>query len=208
MNALIIVDVQNDFCPGGSLQVSDGDKIIPNINKLINEENFDLVIATQDWHPKDHVSFASNYGVKPFEFNEKANQVVWPTHCVQGTFGAELRKGLEQNKINYILRKGINKEIDSYSAFKDNSKVYDTMLTNLLNEADQIVITGIATEVCVKNTAIDAYELASLLFPEIIIISDACASLSKEGEEDTFNELKDLGEDLKIMTTEEYLIFN
>src|ERR1043166_5035395 len=121
MKALLLIDIQNDFLPGGSLAVPGGDKIIPLVNEL--QSNFDLVVATQDWHPPTHKSFASNHaGKKVFEEIQLNNlsQVLWPDHCVQGTHGAELSAAVNWNKTEAIFRKGTNPEIDSYSGFYDN----------------------------------------------------------------------------------------
>ena len=181
MRILIIVDVQNDFCPGGSLAVKDGDRIIPIINKLSNSGKYNLVIATQDWHPKGHISFASKYGVEPFAFNEDANQVVWPDHCVMNTTGAELRPNLDQSNIKFIIRKGMNPEVDSYSAFLENDKKTRTGLEKLIDDWSSIEldVVGIATDVCVLNTALDA---ARGSWRSVNVIVDACAAVTPEGE--------------------------
>jgi nicotinamidase/pyrazinamidase len=160
--ALIIVDMQNDFCPGGALEVKEGDKIINTINRLTKA--FEVVVATQDWHPSNHKSFASSHpGRKPFEIIELRGreQTLWPPHCIQGTYGAELVGGLDQSSIKAIFRKGMNPEIDSYSGFRDNLKEAITGLDGYLRSlgVDEIYICGLATDYCVYFTAMDGLEL-------------------------------------------------
>ena len=135
MVALILVDIQNDFIPGGTLPVPAGDEIIPLVNELQN--SFDLVVATQDWHPKNHKSFASNHtGKRPFDkiMLHGLEQVLWPDHCVQGSRGAQLHDDLDLNKVEAIFRKGMDAEIDSYSAFYDNGYKKSTGLAGYLRE--------------------------------------------------------------------------
>lgn len=125
MNALIIVDMQNDFVPGGNLAVNKGDEIIPLVNELQYCDKFDLIVATQDWHPKEHKSFAANHsGKNIFEqiYLNGLEQTLWPIHCVQSTFGAEFVSSLDMKKVEAIFRKGMDAEIDSYSGFFDNGK--------------------------------------------------------------------------------------
>lgn len=157
--ALIVIDVQNDFIPGGSLAVTDGDKIIPVINNLIS--SYDLVIATQDWHPENHQSFASQHsGKDEFEIMDLNGfqQVLWPNHCVQNTFGAEFHKDLNTNNIEAIFRKGMNPEIDSYSGFYDNGRLKSTGLTGYLKEKniEEIHFCGLAADFCVYFSIMDA----------------------------------------------------
>ncbi len=159
MKTLIIVDLQNDFIPGGSLEVPGGDNIISVINKLQNK--FDLIVATQDWHPGDHMSFASNHeGKKPFDKIEwhGMEQILWPDHCVQNTKGAELHQGLNTRKIEAIFRKGMDKNIDSYSGFYDNGHKKNTGLAGYLRErnAGDLYFCGLAADVCVQFTIKDA----------------------------------------------------
>lgn len=159
MKALIIIDVQNDFIPGGSLPVPNGDKVIPVINKI--QDKFDLIIATQDWHPQNHKSFASNnLPNKIFDkiILNRIEQILWPDHCVQGTNGANFHKDLVLNKVELILRKGMNPEIDSYSAFFDNGHLKSTGLSGYLRErkVNEIYLTGLAGDYCVYYTAKDA----------------------------------------------------
>lgn len=162
MKALIVVDIQNDFLQGGSLAVQGGNEIIPIINSI--QEKFDLVVATQDWHPKGHKSFASQHSNKSVYDKIDLNgieQVLWPDHCVQGTAGAEISSELNQNKIEAIFRKGMNTTIDSYSGFYDNGKLKCTGLGDFLKGrgVKEIFVCGLAADYCVYFTAKDALEL-------------------------------------------------
>jgi nicotinamidase/pyrazinamidase len=159
MKALIIVDVQNDFISGGALAVRDGDQIVPIINNL--QEKFDFIVATQDWHPADHGSFASNHSGKNVgEFIDLngVNQILWPVHCVQNTDGAKFHPELNTEKWKAIFQKGTNPMVDSYSGFFDNNRQGDTGLSVYLKEngVDEVFICGLATDYCVKFTALDA----------------------------------------------------
>jgi nicotinamidase/pyrazinamidase len=159
MNALIIVDIQNDFLPGGRLPVSNGDEIIPLVNDLQNI--FRLVVATQDWHPKNHKSFASNHeGKQPFEeiFLNGLEQVLWPDHCVQSSLGAQFHNSLNMDKVECIFRKGMDPEIDSYSAFYDNGHKKKTGLGGYLRERkiQNVYVCGLAADYCVFYTAKDS----------------------------------------------------
>jgi nicotinamidase/pyrazinamidase len=159
MKTLIIVDVQNDFLPAGSLPVPGGDAVIPVINQI--QDEFDLVIATQDWHPHNHKSFASNHkGKKPFEVIDLNGlpQTLWPAHCVQGTKGADFPAALNTNRIEAIFRKGTDPEIDSYSGFYDNGRRKSTGLAGYLREkgATEIYLTGLAGDICVYYSAMDS----------------------------------------------------
>lgn len=158
MKALIIVDVQNDFVPGGALAVKEGDQIVPIINHL--QSKFDFIVATQDWHPEDHGSFASNHeGKQVGEFIDLngVNQILWPVHCVQGTFGAEFHKDLRRDNWKAVFRKGTNPLVDSYSGFFDNNRQGDTGMGNYLKEngVKEIYVCGLATDYCVKFTVLD-----------------------------------------------------
>ncbi|MCD2423522.1 bifunctional nicotinamidase/pyrazinamidase [Niabella pedocola] len=162
MKCLIIVDMQYDFLPGGALPVAGGDALIPVINRL--QPDYELVVATQDWHPADHKSFASQHeGKKPFEVIEWKGdrQTLWPDHCVQGTHGAELHPGLDQHRIEAIFRKGMNTEIDSYSGFFDNGHLKSTGLGDYLKGrgVTEVHVCGLAADFCVYFTALDALEL-------------------------------------------------
>lgn len=169
MKTLIIVDVQNDFIPGGSLEIANGDQIIPVINRL--QDQFDLVVATQDWHPNNHLSFASNHSDKrPFEkiTLHGKEQTLWPDHCVQGTWGAEFHPGLQTNRIAAIFRKGMDPKVDSYSGFYDNHHQISTGLSGYLKEkgVTEVHFCGLATDICVYFTIIDAINEG---FPAVLI---------------------------------------
>jgi nicotinamidase/pyrazinamidase len=172
-NALVIVDVQNDFVPGGALAVTSGDQIIPVINQL--QPRFDLVVATQDWHPANHGSFAVNHpGAKPFDLVTLAGlpQVLWPVHCVQHTHGAELVGSLYVGRIEKVFTKGTAPQIDSYSGFFDNGHRKATGLGDYLRDqqVSDVFIAGLATDYCVKFTALDAVQLGF----HTHLIEDAC----------------------------------
>lgn len=162
MKALIIVDMQNDFMPGGALAVPEGDLIIDRINELQNK--FELIVATQDWHPANHKSFASQHeGKNPFDVIELngLQQTLWPDHCIQGTPGANLHQDLNTNRIEAIFRKGTNPEIDSYSGFFDNGRKKNTGLHGYLQDrkVDAVYVCGLAADYCVYYTAMDALSL-------------------------------------------------
>jgi nicotinamidase/pyrazinamidase len=152
MDALLIVDFQNDFCPGGALPVAEGDRIAEPINELL--DSFDLVIATRDWHPPDHGSFVG-VEVDPAKWRGADPPSIWPVHCVQGTHGAELYPALDQSKVDVIIDKGQDPYSQGYSAFQD------TNLEDLLRErgVDRLFVTGLATDYCVKNSVLDALGL-------------------------------------------------
>ena len=159
MKALIIVDVQNDFLPGGSLEVSRGDEIIPIINHI--QKDYNLVVATQDWHPENHKSFASQHHDKlPFEQIDLDGlaQILWPDHCIQGSYGAEFADELNTDRIEAIFRKGMEERIDSYSGFFDNGKRKDTGLSGYLKArgVTEVHVCGLAADFCVYFTALDA----------------------------------------------------
>lgn len=180
MRALIIVDVQHDFTTGGRLEVKQGEDIIPLVNRL--QTKFDLVIATQDWHPPDHKSFASNHpGKQPFEqiLVNGLEQVLWPDHCVQGSPGAAFHADLEVNKVAAIFRKGMDHGIDSYSAFYDNGRLRSTGLAGYLREhqTEEVFVAGLAADYCVYYTAKDA--LAEGF--RCSLIEDATRPISPEG---------------------------
>lgn len=177
MKILLVVDMQNDFMPGGALGVREGNEIIPIINKAINK--FPLVLATQDWHPRDHVSFAANHpGKKVGEIIdvEGIPQILWPVHCVRQTHGAELVAGLHKEPIASIFYKGTDKWIDSYSAFFDNARKKATGLEEYLRSRNihDIYIAGVATDYCVLYSAIDALDLGF----SVKIIQDACRGIN------------------------------
>lgn len=160
--ALILVDIQNDFLPGGALAVAEGDAVVPVANRL--QPAFDLIVATQDWHPPDHGSFASNHpGSEPGQLSELGGlpQVLWPDHCVQGSRGAELHRDLDVSRLVHVFRKGTDAEIDSYSGFFDNGQRKATGLGDYLRERNvtDVYVMGLATDYCVKWTALDAIQL-------------------------------------------------
>ena len=161
-DALIVIDVQNDFCPGGALAVAEGDEIIRRINGLMGE--FATVVLTQDWHPANHASFADNHpGAEPFTLIQMpyGPQVLWPTHCVQGSRGAEFHRDLRTDPAHLIVRKGFRPEIDSYSAFFENDHVTPTGLDGYLRSRGVTAVTlvGLATDYCVAYSALDAARL-------------------------------------------------
>ncbi len=159
-SALIIVDMQNDFCPDGALPVPEGDKIVPIINKISSK--FYKVIATQDWHPSNHKSFASVHKKNIYDTIELngITQILWPDHCIQGSKGADFHPELNLNPVDLIIRKGTNPNVDSYSAFQENDKITKTGLEYYLKGLNikDIYLTGLATDYCVFYTAIDGKE--------------------------------------------------
>ncbi|MBC7181708.1 MAG: bifunctional nicotinamidase/pyrazinamidase [Roseovarius sp.] len=161
-SALIVIDLQNDFCPGGALAVPEGDRIVPGINALMAE--FPAVILTQDWHPSGHSSFATSHpGKSPYEMTQMpyGPQVLWPDHCVQGSHGAEFHDGLNTARADLILRKGFNPAIDSYSAFFENDRTTPTGLHGYLQTRGitDLTMVGLATDFCVNYSALDAARL-------------------------------------------------
>lgn len=191
--ALLIIDVQNDFCPGGNLAVPDGDKIVPVINKLIDK--FDHVLQTQDWHTAGHNSFASAHEGKASFDTIKMNygqQVLWPDHCVQGTNGADFHPDLNTTLSELIIRKGFRKEIDSYSAFFENDHQTSTGLTGYLRERgiQQLYMAGLATDFCVKWSAIDGRKQGF----QVYVIEDAVRGIDIEGSVDkAWREMEQIG---------------
>jgi len=191
---LLAVDVQNDFCPGGALAVPHGDAVVPVINALM--PRFPLVVATQDWHPPGHASFASAHpGRRPLEVVELDGivQVLWPDHCVQGTPGADLHPDLDRRPFRAIVRKGTDPRVDSYSAFRDNHKEHPTGLAALLRElgARRVVIVGLTTDYCAANSARDAIELG--FAAEIWLPATRPVGAPPGHTERTLAELRDLG---------------
>ena len=160
--ALLVIDVQNDFCPKGALAVAGGDMIIQPINAAMDK--FDIVVLTQDWHPTDHTSFASSHATKePFDtvVMSYGDQVLWPDHCIQGSVGAGFHPDLNQTTADVIIRKGSNPAVDSYSAFYENDKVTPTGLHGYLKNRDvtKLTLVGLATDYCVAFSALDAAKL-------------------------------------------------
>jgi nicotinamidase/pyrazinamidase len=192
MKALILIDIQNDFIPGGSLKVPGGDEIIPVANNL--QKKFDLVLATQDWHPKNHMSFASNHkGKEPFEMIELdgMDQILWPDHCVQNSKGAEFHPELQTVKIEAIFRKGMNPGIDSYSGFYDNGHKKSTGLAGYLREkgVTELYFCGLAADVCVYFSIKDALKEGF----SATLIEDATRALDDEKFAGMKKELQELG---------------
>ena len=178
--ALLIIDVQNDFCPGGALAVSEGDAVVPEINRL--QDAFETVILTQDWHPADHKSFADNHpGATPFSTVEMpyGPQVLWPAHCVQGTEGAAFHRDLRTDRADLVIRKGFRAAIDSYSAFFENDRETVTGLAGYLRERgiDRLTMTGLATDFCVRFSAVDAAKLGF----EVTLVEAACRAIDLDG---------------------------
>ncbi len=179
-HALLIIDVQNDFCPDGSLAVAGGDEIVPGINAFMDD--FATVVLTQDWHPADHSSFAANHaGKNPFEMINMpyGPQALWPAHCVQGSMGAEFHKDLQTDQANMIIRKGFRPEIDSYSAFFENDHTTPTGLHGYLQSRglDTVTLVGLATDFCVNFSAVDAAKLGYT----VTVHEDLCRAIDLEG---------------------------
>ncbi|MEM9045737.1 MAG: bifunctional nicotinamidase/pyrazinamidase [Pseudomonadota bacterium] len=178
--ALIMVDIQNDFCPGGAMAVSGGDEIVPLVNRLQNR--FAVRVLTQDWHPADHASFAENHaGAVPFSMVDMpyGPQVLWPMHCVQGSDGAEFHGALETDQADLVVRKGFRAEIDSYSAFYENDHQTTTGLAGYLRDrgVTDLVFTGLALDFCVGWSAIDAAKLGF----DVTVWEDACRAIDLDG---------------------------
>lgn len=178
MKALLIVDMQQDFMPGGALPTKGADKLVPFINQLMND--YSLVIATKDWHPKNHMSFAENHPGKQMGDIievEGIDQILWPVHCVQGTKGADFVSGLNEQKIRRIFYKGVDRAIDSYSTFYDNAKLRETGLASYLrqHQVDEIVIVGVATDYCVLYSVLDALELGF----KVTVLTKGCRPINQ-----------------------------
>lgn len=177
LKALILVDIQNDFLPGGALAVPNGNEILPVIEKL-TKLPFDFIIATKDWHPLDHVSFATNHNKAPGSKIKLGSmeQILWPVHCVQDTLGAELASGPYTAKISMIFHKGTDKSIDSYSTFFDNGHMKSTGLADYLKKhhVKELFIAGLATDYCVKYSVMDALHLGFKTY----IVTDACRGIN------------------------------
>ena len=194
MRCLILIDIQNDFVSNGSLSILDGESIIPLVNKL--QQKFSLVVASQDWHPVGHCSFASNH--KGNEVGnkiiiEESEQILWPDHCIQNTFGSDLVATLARKKINKFIKKGTDKNIDSYSCFFDNQRKRNTGLLDYLqdNGVLDIYIVGLATDYCVKFSALDSQILGFNTY----VIQDACkgVELNKGDINLSYSHMKESG---------------
>lgn len=198
MEALLIVDVQNDFCPGGALAVGDGDQVVPFINRI--RKDYPLVVFTQDWHPRDHASFASNHaGKKPYDVIDLHGQpqTLWPDHCVQDSQGAEFRAKLDIRPSDPVFRKGSLKEVDSYSGFLDNDHQHETGLREFLQkkEVDRVTVVGLATDYCVKFTALDARKFGF----KVKVLREGCraVNLDPQDGERAFEEMRAAGADVE-----------
>ena len=192
MKTLLIIDVQNDFLPGGSLAVPEGNLIIERINDIM--ENYDLIVATKDWHPKDYISFASSHQDKKVGDIIKVNkntQILWPDHCIQNEIGSEFPKLLNSSKINKIIYKGSDRNIDSYSGFYDNDKKLSTELSDYLKskKVEKVDCVGLATEYCVKFTAIDSIREGFYTR----VISKCTKGLIDEDIKNSLDEMRSLG---------------
>jgi len=182
MKALIITDIQNDFCPGGALAIREGDKLVPLINQL--QQRFDLVVATQDWHPAGHGSFAANHQGKKIGEVIDLNglpQILWSMHCVENTPGADFHPRLDRRRIARVFHKGADPVIDSYSAFFDNGHRKATGLGEYLKErgVDEVYLCGLATDYCVKFSALDAVDLDF----KTCVIEDACRGVNLQPDD-------------------------
>jgi nicotinamidase/pyrazinamidase len=180
LDVLIVVDIQNDFCPGGALSVPQGDEIVPLVNRLA--ERFPHVVLTQDWHPRDHLSFASAHpNTKPYDTIDVdyGSQILWPDHCVQATRGAEFHKDLHIPHAALILRKGIHRKIDSYSTFYENDRNTPTGLIGYLRERGftRVFLAGLALDFCVRYSAEDASREGF----EVVVVEDACRGIDVNG---------------------------
>lgn len=200
MKTLIIVDAQNDFMPGGALEVKNGDQIIPIINRMLPK--FDLVVATQDWHPETHKSFAINHeGRKEFEVIDLngLEQTLWPPHCIQGSPGADLHPDLDTKPVEAIFRKGMDAEIDSYSGFYDNGHRKSTGLAGYLKEkgAKELFFCGLAADICVFFTLIDALKEGF----SATLIEDAAIPLKIDSYDQIRKEIREKGG--RIISSEE-----
>ncbi|MEC7839682.1 MAG: bifunctional nicotinamidase/pyrazinamidase [Chlamydiota bacterium] len=205
MKALLIVDMQNDFLPGGALAVNEGDQIIPTINHLI-ESGFDLVVASKDWHPESHSSFASTHAKAVGTCITLGNleQMLWPNHCVQGTKGADLSSELNVDAIDFIVHKGIDEGIDSYSAFFDNGHVKSTGLTEQLKRygVDTVYVVGVATDYCVKYSVLDSIKEGFTTY----LVLNACKGVNLKPNDslDAIKEMQAAGA-IVIETSNTYL---
>lgn len=193
MKALLIVDVQNDFCPGGKLPVPGGDAVVPVINSLIDP--FDIIIQTQDWHPSTHTSFASNHDNKePYSTIDLdyGTQVLWPDHCIQGSKGAEFHSELNTEKTQVIIRKGFRENIDSYSTFYENDQITVTGLAGYLREREikELYTTGLATDFCVKWSILDGIDEGFKMY----LVQDAVRGINLNGSLQTaLDDMKEKG---------------
>jgi len=185
-DALLIIDVQNDFCPGGALEVPEGDQVVSVINKT--SELFQTIVLTQDWHPAGHASFATTHNANPFSTTQLSygEQTLWPDHCVQGSAGAEFHSDLESDSAALVIRKGMHPGIDSYSAFFENDKTTTTGLTGYLRQLGikRVFCAGLAFDFCVRFTAEDAVKEKF----ETVVIEDACRAIDMDNSAEATKE--------------------
>jgi len=191
-DALLIIDVQKDFCPGGMLAVEGGHDVVPVINRL--QDHFANIVLTQDWHPADHTSFASGHAKKkPFDTVTVTygDQTLWPDHCVQGTPGAEFHPDLNSDQAQLVIRKGFRTTVDSYSAFFENDRTTPTGLVGYLPERgiDRVFLTGLATDVCVRFSAMDARNHGF----DTVLILDGCRGLGEKTVNEALTAMKEAG---------------
>ncbi len=194
MTALLLVDIQNDFMPGGALAVKNGDEILPVVNKLLRLP-FDKIVATRDWHPEDHGSFASTHQLPEGSLIELDGvpQILWPKHCVQNTHGAEFHKGFDSAKLDAVFEKGVDPVIDSYSTFFDNERRRSTGLEDYLkqNKIHTLYVLGLATDYCVKYSCLDACHLNF----NVYVVVDGCRGIDLLAGDSivAFEEMKQAG---------------
>jgi nicotinamidase/pyrazinamidase len=204
MKALILIDLQNDFLPGGALAVPDGDAVVPIANRLQRE--FELVVLTQDWHPQNHASFAANHPGKAvgqvIDLDGVA-QVLWPVHCVQHSHGAEFAPGLQTDRVSHVVQKGTDPNIDSYSGFFDNGQRKATTLAGFLRDraVRELYILGLATDYCVKYSALDARQLGFT----VSLCADACRGVNVRPEDsaEALSEMQNAG--VQLISSESLL---
>jgi len=199
-SALLIIDVQKDFCPGGALAVEEGHAVASVINGI--QDRFPIRVLTQDWHPDEHMSFADNQDAEPFSVAEVhyGEQVMWPRHCVQGSEGAAFHEDLDTHKADLIIRKGMRPEIDSYSAFFENDRTTRTGLSGYLTDRgiDTVYVTGLATDFCVYYSAIDAVKEGF----SVVLVTDACRHIDLDGSlKAAMADMKEKG--VKFVTSDE-----
>ncbi|MBU2326070.1 MAG: bifunctional nicotinamidase/pyrazinamidase [Alphaproteobacteria bacterium] len=194
--ALLLIDIQNGFCPGGNLPVAEGDEVVPVANRLMASGKYDIIVASQDWHPSNHGSFASQHrGKKPFDMGELSGQpqVMWPDHCVQDSVDAEFHPELATDRIDFVQRKGENPKVDSYSAFRDNDKAALTGLADWLKAkgVTELDVMGLATDYCVRFSALDAVDM--LPGAKVRLIADGCRGIDPKGVEEAIEAMRQAG---------------
>lgn len=206
MKALLLIDLQNGFCPGGNLAVAEGDQVIPVANALMRDGGYDFIVASQDWHPANHGSFASQHpGKQPFEMGtlDGKPQMMWPDHCVQETVDAALHPELERERIQFIQRKGQAVDVDSYSAFRDNDRSALTGLHEVLREkgVTSLDIGGLATDYCVRFSVLDALDLLPGI--KVRFVSDLSRGITPEGVAEALEQMRAAG--AEVFTSHEII---